>query len=252
MSRVTTPQPVENVFARAWELLTHNWIIIVPGLIIGLIVGAISWALAPHGYYDTSDTTALGPSLGRASRGFILGVVAIVAGIANQAYTVGMAGAAWERGTATFADGSASFREDAGRIVTTAIGLIVLGIVAAFLAPLTIGLSILAFYVFTLYSMPAAIVGNRPGFSSIGESYAIARARFVPTLILAVMIVVIMLIGWLVSLPLLFIPLLGPIIQDCIIEAVVAYVTLCVVGEYLNLRAAAVIPPASPPRVRAV
>ena len=249
---MTTPQPVENVFARAWALLTHNWILIVPGLLIGLIVGVINWVLAPHGYYDTGDATAVGPSLARASRGFILWIVGIVAGIANQAYTVGMAGAAWERGTATLADGTASFREDAGRIVTTAIGLILLGIVAAFFALPTLGLSILAFYVFTLYSMPAAIVGNRPGFSSIRESFMISRARFVSTLILGVMIVVIALVGWLISLPLFFIPLLGPIIQACIVQAVVVYVTLCVVGEYLNLRAAAVIPPASPPRATAI
>jgi hypothetical protein len=250
---VTTPQPVENVFARAWELLTHNWIIIVPGLVIGLIVGAISWVLAPHGSYDTSDTSAIvGNALARASRGVILGIVAIVAGIANQAYTVGMAGAAWERGVATLDDGAASFREDAGRIVITAIGLILLGIVAAFLALPTLGLSLLAFYVFTLYSMPAAIVGNRPGFSSIAESFAITRARFIPTLILAIMIVVISLIAGLISAPLLFIPLLGPIIQACIVQVAVAYVTLVVVGEYLNLRATAVIPPASPPRAPAV
>lgn len=249
---MTTPQPVENVFARAWELLTHNWIIIVPGLVIGLVLGAISWVLTPH-YADTGDTSAaLGNALGRASRGVILAIAGIVAGIANQAYTVGMAGAAWERGTASLADGSASFREDAGRIVVTGIGLILLGIVAAILALPTLGLSLLAFYVFTLYAMPAAIVGNRPRFSSIAESFAITRARFIPTLILAIMIVAISLIAGLITAPLLFIPLLGPIIQTCLIQVAVAYVTLVVVGEYLNLRATAVIPPASPPRAPAV
>jgi hypothetical protein len=243
---VTTPQPVENVFARAWDLLTRNWIIIVPGLVIGLIVGVLSWVLTPHGAYDPNDPAAVGKALARASTGLILALVGVVAMIANQAYTVGMAGAAWERGVATIADGAASFREDAGRIVITAIGLIVLAVVAALLALPTLGLSLLAFYVFTLYAMPAAIVGNRPGFSSITESFAITRARFVPTLILAIMIFVISLVAGIVTAPLLFIPLLGPIIQACLVQAVVAYVVLVVVGEYLNLRNAALIPPPSP------
>ncbi|HTJ24600.1 MAG TPA: hypothetical protein VMA36_00410 [Candidatus Limnocylindria bacterium] len=243
---MTTPQPVENVFARAWDLLTHNWIIIVPGLVIGLIVGAISWFVAPHGAYDPNDPASLGRALARASSGLVLAVVAVVAAIANQAYTVGMAGAAWERGTATLADGAASFREDAGRIIMTMIGLIVLAVVAALLSIPTLGLALLAFYVFTLYAMPAAIVGNRPGFSSIAESFAIARARLVPTLILSILIFVISLVALIVTTPLAFIPLLGPIVQACLVQAVVAYVVLVVVGEYLNLRAAAAIPPASP------
>jgi hypothetical protein len=244
---VTTPQPVENIFARAWDLLTRNWIIVVPGLVIGLVVGALSWLLTPHGVgYDPNDPAVVGKALARASSGLILAIIGIAAMIANQAFTVGMAGAAWERGTATLADGAASFKEDAGRIVVTAIGLIVLAVVAALLALPTLGLSLLAFYVFTLYAMPAAIVGNRPGFSSIAESFAITRARFVPTLILAILIFAISLIAGLVTVPLLFIPLLGPIVQACLVQAVVAYVVLVVVGEYLNLRAAALIPPASP------
>jgi hypothetical protein len=234
------------VFARAWDLLTRNWIIIVPGLVIGLIVGAVSWLVSPHIAYDPNDPAAVGGVLARASRGLILAIVGIVALIANQAYTVGMAGAAWERGRATLADGAASFREDAGRIVITAVGLIILAVVAALLAIPTFGLSLLAFYVFTLYAMPAAIVGNRPGFSSIAESFTITRARFVPTLILAILIFVISLVSGIVTAPLLFIPLLGAIIQACLVQAVVAYVVLVVVGEYLNLRAAAMIPPRSP------
>jgi hypothetical protein len=243
---VTTPQPIENILARAWDLLTRNWIIIVPGLVIGLIMGVLGWLLSPHGAYDANDPASVGRMLARTSSWLVLAIIGIVAIIANQAYTVGMAGAAWERGRATLADGAASFREDAGRIVVTAIGLIVLGVVAALLSIPTLGLALLAFVLFTLYAIPAAIVGNRPGFSSIAESFAITRARFVPTLILAILIAAIWFIALIVTAPLAFIPFLGPIIQACLVQAVVAYVVLAVVGEYLNLRSAAMIPPATP------
>jgi hypothetical protein len=232
---VTQPQPIETIFSRSWALLTHNWIIIVPGIVIGIVVGIIGGALAPPSY-----------AFGAAARGLIILAVSVVAFVANQAYTTGMAGAAWERGNATIADGAASFKEDAGRIVVTTIGLLVIGFVAVVLAPFTLGLSVLAAVLFSLYALPAAIVGNRPGIDSIRESFAITRARFVPTLLLAILLCVIaFLMVWVAAL-LSFAPFVGPLVSAIVMQCVVAYGTLVVVGEYLNLRAAAVIPPASP------
>ena len=49
-----TTASVESVFSRAWQLLSRNWIIIVPGVVIGLIVGIISGLLTPH-YYTAAD-----------------------------------------------------------------------------------------------------------------------------------------------------------------------------------------------------
>lgn len=236
-----TEQPVENVFARSWNLLTRNWIIIVPGLVIGLVVGIIGALLAPPTYVDPDASVVVvgGSFLGGVARGLVGFALTVLAFIANQAYTTGMAGAAWERGTTTLADGAASLQEDAGRIVVTALGLILLGIVAVGLAPFTLGLSLLALLIFALYAFPAAVVGNRPGFSSIAESFAIARARFVPTLVVAVLICAIALVVALLGGLLRFAPLIGPILTACITQAFVAFATLVIVGEYLNFRGSA-------------
>ena len=248
---MTTPQSVESVFSRAWELLTRNWVIIVPGIVIGLIVGIISGLLAPH-YYTSADYQN-NPGLAMANvgsaflRGILIAGVGILGYIATTAYTVGMAGAAWTRGSTTLADGSAALQEESGNILITAVGLILLGIVAAVLALPTITLSLLAFWIFTLYAMPAAVIGKRPGFSSITESFQIAVKRFVPTLIIAIVIAVISFVIGLVTLPLHFIPFLGPIISAVITQIVIAYATLVVVGEYLNLRnTGGIAPPTTP------
>lgn len=244
----TQPQPVESVFSRAWELLTRNWILIVPGIVIGLIVGVVTALLTPATPYDYSGDAggALANAGGYFLRGIVIGLIALLGYIANAAFTVGMAGAAWARGTATLADGAASFREDAGRIVITAIGLILLGILAALLALPTLTLSLLAYYIFTLYAMPAAIIGNREGFASIGESFRIASKRFVPTLIIAVLIAAISFVVRFVALLFAFAPFIGPIIAAILVQIVVAFATLVIVGEYLNLREAGTVPPPGP------
>ncbi|MBV8298866.1 MAG: hypothetical protein JO083_04805 [Candidatus Eremiobacteraeota bacterium] len=248
---MTTPQPVESVFTRAWELLSRNWIIIVPGIVIGAILGVLRVVLAPPAMYttDAAGTTvynagAVGATILSSA---LLSLIGLIAYIANQAFTTGMAGAAWQRGVTTLADGFAAFQEDAGRIIITAIGLILLAVVAVVLAIPTIGIALLAFYLFTLYAMPAAIVGNRPGFSSIAESFRITLARFVPTLILGIVIFVITLVATFIAAILHAIPFLGPIVGGILTQIVVAYATLVVVGEYLNLRnTGAIAPPSTP------
>ena len=246
---MTEPQPVESVFSRAWVLLTRNWIIIVPGIVVGVIVGVVTALLTPASYstdYANDPNAALATVGGAVLRGTILAGVGILGYIVNQAYTVGMAGAAWERGTTTLDDGAASFREDAGRIILTAIGLVGLGIVAAILAIPTLTLSLLAFWVFTLYAMPAAIIGNREGFTSITESFQIATKRFVPTIIIAIVLAVISFCVRFIALLFTFAPFVGPIVAAVLVQIAVAFATLVIVGEYLNLRNAGSIPPPAP------
>ena len=244
---MTQPPSVESVFSRAWELLSKNWIIIVPGIVIGLIIGIINGLLTPHVYtaadYQNNPGLAMASVGGAFMRAIIIGCIGVLGYIATTAYTVGMAGAAWARGTTTLADGSAALSEAGGNILITAIGLIALGIVAAILALPTITLSLLAFWIFTLYAMPSAIIGKRPGFSSIAESFQIAAKRFVPTLIIAILIAVISFVLGLLTLPLHFIPFLGPIVSAVITQIVIAFAMLVIVGEYLNLRNQGAIPP---------
>lgn len=237
------PQPVESIFARSWDLLSRNWIIIVPGIVIGIIMAVIAtMVVAPLGGQPTlADVAARGPGMA------IAACLSFLAYVATQAYTIGMAGAAWERGTATLADGSRSLSEDAGRIVVTTLGLFLVWIVAGILALFTLGLSLVACGIFTIYALPSAIIGNRDGFASIAESFRIARMRFVPTLILVIVLVVVSVGMSLLTVPFALVPFLGPVIAAVVQQAVVAFVTLCVVGEYLNLRdSAALAPPARP------
>jgi hypothetical protein len=242
-----TEQPVESVFARAWALLTTNWVIIVPGVIIGIIVGVASALLAPTSVtYDASGVpvaTVSGSLFGSA----LLGLIALVGYIATIAYTTGMAGAAWLRGTTSLGDGTTIFERDFTRIIVVALMLLLLAVVAAILAIPTLGLSVVAFYLFTLYAMPSAIVGDRPAMDAIRESFALTVARFVPTLIIAIVIFVLKFLGGVIGGVFHFTPLIGPIIAAIITQIVVAYATLVVVGEYLNLQQAGRIPPAAVP-----
>ena len=236
-------QPVENVFVRAWGLLTRNWVIIVPGVIVGLIVGLVNALVLAPAYIVSSGDVTITRTVG-VGGGLLAGLVALVGYIVTVAYTTGMAGAAWARGTATLGDGTVAFQRDVGRIVLVGIGLVVLALVAAIIALPTLGLSLLAFYLFTLYAFPSAIVGDRQAMDALTESFRLTIARFVPTLIIAIVIAVLSVIGHVIGGAFSFTPLIGPVVSAVITQAVVAYATLVIVGEYLNLRAANQIPPA--------
>jgi hypothetical protein len=242
---------VENVFARSWDLLTKNWIIIVPGVVVGLIVGIISgmYSLSQPDTYGSPSGTALAFSYGFGAfvAGIVLAVTAIAGYIVTQCYTAGMAGAAWQRGVTTLADGTRAVNEDAGNVLLAAVYLFLFGILAVILAPFTLFLSIFAFYLFTLYTIAAAVVGNQRGMNALRESFAIARARFGTTLIIGILLALLQLIGKLIAHFFSFAPLLGPIVAAIIAQVVVAYAVLVVVGEYLVLRPGMASPGAPPP-----
>jgi hypothetical protein len=242
---------VENVFARAWELLTRNWVIIVPGVVVGLVVGIVSGLFSMTQPDTYGEPTGSAMSLAYGLAGFVsdlvLAVVAIAGYIVTQCYTAGMAGVAWNRGVTTLGDGARAVNDDAGNVFVAAIGLLLCGVVAVILAPFTLFLSIFAFYLFTLYTIAAAVVGNRRGFDALRESFAIARARFGTTLIVGVLLGLLQLIGRLIAHVFGYAPLLGPIVSAIIAQIVVAYAMLVIVGEYLVLRSAATPPSTAPP-----
>jgi hypothetical protein len=238
---------IENMFARAWHLLTRNWSIIVPGVVVGLIVGLVTGL---YGLTQTADPPigvvgSVTAGLASFVSGLIVLVVALTGYIVTQCYTAGMAGAAWARGTATLSDGARSLGEDASNVFTAGFGLLVCGIIAALLAVPTLMLSVFAFYLFTMYTMAAAVVGNRPGFAALRESFAIARAKFGTTLVIGILLVLLQIVGSVVAHVFAYAPLLGPIVAAVVQQVVVAYATLVIVGEYLVLRPLAA--PAEPP-----
>ncbi len=234
-----SPQSVESTFARSWELLSTNWIIIVPGFVIGIVVGVIDYFIAPQSVaaqYDSTWWTA-------ASAGLLTALVNLAGYIVAQCYVTGMAGAAWQRGRAGLSDGSAAFEHDAGNVLVAIVGLFVALIVAGVLSLVTLGISLLLYFYFFIYTFPAAIVGERPGLTAMGDSFRIASRRVAPTLIVTIIIGVILMLGRFIGTLLHFIPFLGPVVGAIVIQIVLAYVMLVVVGEYLALRDSVGRPP---------
>ncbi|MGA3036782.1 MAG: hypothetical protein ABSE64_04780 [Vulcanimicrobiaceae bacterium] len=228
------PQNVESTFSRSWDLLMKNGIIIVPGLVIGLVVGVIDYFLAPH----TEYVAGLGMTTwwAAATASVLLILVNLAGFILAQCYMTGMAGAAWQRGTTDLSDGTRAFERDAANVFISLIGLFIALVIAAILALPTLGISALLYFYFFIYTFPAAIIGERPGFAAMGDSFRIAARRVAPTLIVTIMIAVIIFAGRIIGGMLHFIPLIGPIIAAVVVQLVLAYVTLVVVGEYMALR----------------
>jgi len=239
---------IENVFARAWSLLTKNPVIIVPGLVVGIVVGVIQALITPHTVVvdaATGDTVATVAGPGRfALAAFVSLVVGVLAFLITETYTTGMAGAAWQTGTTSLADGSASFREDAGRLLAAVLLIAVIGIIAAFL---TFGLGWLVVLFFSIYVVPAVVLDNYSAVPALKLSSTIALKRVLSTIIIIVLIGLIGLVLGLLTIPLAVIPFLGPLIAAVIAQAVTAYATLVIVGEYLTVRQSPDIIAAGPP-----
>ncbi len=250
-------QDFGNTFGRAWQLLTGNWILIVPGVVIGILAAIVVWLLALYGVASAVGLTAVGMGgvgvLSAFLSALIVGVVLMLATILVIAYTTGMAGAAWRTGKATLEDGSTAFRTEGGQIFVAVVLLFLLGIAAVALSVPTLGLALLAFYLFFLYALPSVIVGNRTATEALAESARITTKNFLATLgIVIVLAIAFVLGGWIAR---FFggIPLLGMVIRQLIVQIVAAYATLVIVGEYIKLTSgvgtagAAPPPPESPP-----
>jgi hypothetical protein len=250
-----SPEGLGNTFGRSWELLSGNWILLVPGLVIGIVAAIIVFFLVGAGLVGGAGLGAVGAGgagLGAiAMAGMLSAIIVLVSVILTIAYTTGMAGAAWRSGRATLDDGAAAFRKDAGSILVAVVLLIVLAAVAAFLSIFTFGLAMLAFILFFMYTFASVIVGGHSGSEALGDSARIATKNFLTTLLLLVLICVVAFVaGWVGHL-LGQIPLLGGIISMVIQQIVAVYATLVIVGEYIKLSTPAVAvatpPSAGPP-----
>jgi hypothetical protein len=216
-----------TIFARSWGLLLGNLAIVVPGLVAGSLAALVEFALEP--------TPAAALDAGLATR-LVEDLAQIVASILSIAYTTGMAQAAWETGRARFSDGARAFRRDGGHVFVAMLVLFALGLVAALLAPFTLGLSLAVYLFFCIYTMAAAVVGERPGLAAVRESVEIAFRRPVPTLLTVVGVLVIAFAMGAVASLLAAAPLIGPLVAALVVQTVIAYVALVIVGEYRALR----------------
>jgi hypothetical protein len=234
----------ENYFARSWNLLTRNWVIVVPGLVIGIVTGILYALLAPKTVFTSDTGVTVVTSFGFV-QSMLIAIVGILAAIVTISYTTGMAGAAWQRGTTTVADGAAAFAQDAGHVLSAMLALIAVGIVAAILAPFTLGLSILALFFLFPYTMAAAVLGQFGGFDALTESYRIATRHFSTTAIIIIVAFAISIVAGIVGGLLHLVFLIGPIVQYILQEVVLAYLTLVIVGVYLGYRNVAAAAPAA-------
>ena len=229
-----------EVFSRAWLLLCRNWIIVLPSLVVGIVSAAVTSALSASGLVSWDffgDLNAEGPG---AFWMFFATIVAIglriFAALVSIAFTTGMAGAAWERGRTTLADGLAALRRDGIQAFLALVVLLLIGLAAAALLVPTFGLSVLAYMVFLVYTMPAVIVGDLPAAQAVVDSIRTAAKNFGVTFAVVILILLLAAAGGAVGAALGRVPLLGQAISWIVLEAVVAYATLVVVGEYVKLR----------------
>jgi hypothetical protein len=212
-------------FAGSLRLLARNPAIVVPGLVAGALSSVVTTLLEPADPLQSTIYTRL-----------LQLVVQLLAAILSIAFTTGMADAAWSAGRAAFRDGARAFQRDAGHVFVAMLVLFAIAFVAAVLAAYTLSLSLLVLVFYCIYTMPAAVVGERPGFHAVGESIEIAFRRPRTTLLVVAGIGLIAFgMGALAEL-VHGVPFVGPLVAAIVIQAVIAYFTLVIVGEYRALR----------------
>lgn len=225
---------------RSWTLLCRNWSIVLPSIVLGVAGAELSALLERSGWLSWGffgNMNAQGPG---AFWAFVAAIVAmalrILAAIMAIAYTTGMAAAAWTSGTARIADGAAAFFRSGLQAFLAFLLMALLGLVAAALLEPTFGISVFVYMIFMLYAMPGVLVGNRPAVDAIVESFALAWRSFGVTFVLVLLIVGLAILGGFFGDALARIPYAGNVLGWVVMEVVVAYATLVVVGEYLQLR----------------
>lgn len=221
-------QPVESIVVRSWRLLNGNWAIVVPGLVIGLAASLLTALMGIGLPRSASEAPGLVVGGGFAS------IVWLAATVISVAYTTGMAGAAWRNGTTTFTDGAQALKENWVNVVLAMICVTFFGVIAAFLSLPTLGLSLLAFTLFFMYTMPSTILGHRSAAAAIGDSWQTVTHHFVQTMLILLVIVA---VAFALLLPTVFlgiVPFFGPLLSATLVQGACAFFTLMVVGEYID------------------
>jgi hypothetical protein len=228
-----------NTFGRAWQLLSNNWNIIIPAIVLGIIGGVLNHVISTMFIGGGATVGSLGAML---LGGLLVLAISTIIQVLTVGVTTGMGVAAWRTGTATIADGTAVFSN--GGAMQTIIAWMVIGVVLAFI-PILGWLADIVLLFLLIYAVPAAVVTGEGAGSAFGESVNIVSKNFVPTLIIILLIACIGFAGAIVGGLVSFVPFLGKIVAAIIQEAVLAYGTLVIVGEYLKVRATT--PAANPP-----
>ena len=232
---------IGGVFGRSWQLLSTNWIIIVPAVVISAIAGLIVALVMPSYAWD--------PTSGMIYHSFfglpimlaiaIAGFVGMIASVLSMTITTGMADAAWKTGRATMSEGFAVLSRP--NVTAAMFALFGVALVLGLLTFVTVGLAglleLIVFF-FLVYTLAAAVVGGFGGTDALKESFEVAKTSWRTTLIVIVLLGVVGLLAGIIAGIFHFVPLLGPILAGAIQGAVVAFFSLVLVGEYVSLRQA--------------
>lgn len=195
MTTISVPAPVpdplafDTLMSRSWALLRRNWNLLLPPLIAtgvavaALLAYALLAILTLAGSMRNLDHPSGAAIAGLAGGYLLLGIGITVVAVWATIVMYGMADAAWLRGTSALADGTVLFRHRFWPLVVAYLGLAGVAILAFILILPTLGLSLLALPVVTMYVVPAVIVGGHGGFEAVGESFRLVRRFLLPSII---------------------------------------------------------------------
>ena len=151
------------------------------------------------------------------------------------AATTKMAGRLWKQGTADIDDAIHLFRESNNGLYLTLLQLIAFVALALLFVFLTCGVSLCAYFFFFLYAIASAVIGRYPGFDALRESASIAQLHAQRTMAILAYAFVLLLIFAIFAEILKIIPLLGSLLVGIETQVVLSYLTVIIVGEYIQL-----------------
>src|SRR5579872_2606570 len=93
-----------NTFGRAWQLLSSNWNIIVPAIVLGIIGGVLIHIVTTMFIGGGAAVGSLGAML---MGGLLALAISTIIQILTIGFTTGMGVAAWRTGKANISDGTA-------------------------------------------------------------------------------------------------------------------------------------------------
>jgi hypothetical protein len=225
-------------FRRAWSLLIRNPLIVAACVLLGVFsalaqagAGAAMAAIAISGNGSRDALEAI-----TTATQIVLFIVSLVISLVQMAYVTGMAGAAWRTGHATLRDGWSALSHRLAPVAGATALLVVIGVCAATLAPITFLITLIAYALFFIYTIAAVVIGERGPISGITQSASLALENLAPTLgVIAIIGAIAVAAGVLGREVGRVSPDAGWLLAGLLQQIVVAYASLVVAGEYLLL-----------------
>ncbi len=214
----------------AVKTVRSNPVLMVPTLVsIALAIGVSLFI--PHATPETGNIKGL----------FLRLVVAVILNIYAHGVTAAMALEARKTGSTSLATGRLVATRTVTRLLPLAL-LIGLSFSIGFMLFVLPGL--IAALMF-MYAMPAMVVGNLSPFDALAESIRVVKRSLRQSLGVMGMIGITSLGLGLLSLPLIFIPMLGLLLNAALSSAFTAVVTVIILEAYLKF-SSDTAPPADP------